>query len=287
MNYRLKGHESFILREGWITKALFAIKQENGSKLFYSNYGADNLGVGSNMAKSIRYWMRAAGLTKEIGTKEIVLSDLGEVIFKYDPYIEDVFTLYVIHANIACNFEQATSWNVFFNDFDLNSFSRLELFEKMTDLLIERTGESKLPERSIKDDCSAILAMYYSDRDDNSDPEEKRNSPFAQLGLLVKDGNYYEKCSPAYESIDPLIVLYLIADNLSNNRSVLIDDLMYENNMPGKLLNLNRIEINDCLDKLAEKGYIIVNRTAGLDIVYLNKEEINDIEIVKAHFMEG
>ena len=26
--YRLKGHESFILREGWITKALFAIDRD-------------------------------------------------------------------------------------------------------------------------------------------------------------------------------------------------------------------------------------------------------------------
>ena len=61
--YRLKGHESFILREGWITKALFAIDRD--PLLFTVSAGADALGVGTNMAKSIRYWMRTAGLTDE------------------------------------------------------------------------------------------------------------------------------------------------------------------------------------------------------------------------------
>ena len=37
--YRLKGHESFILREGWITKALFAIDRD--PLLFTVSAGAD------------------------------------------------------------------------------------------------------------------------------------------------------------------------------------------------------------------------------------------------------
>ena len=50
--YRFKGHESFILREGWLNKGLFEI--EKNAKVFSENYGADELGVGPNMAKSIR-----------------------------------------------------------------------------------------------------------------------------------------------------------------------------------------------------------------------------------------
>ena len=51
--YRFKGHESFILREGWLNKGLFEIEKD--AKVFSENYGADELGVGPNMAKSIRY----------------------------------------------------------------------------------------------------------------------------------------------------------------------------------------------------------------------------------------
>lgn len=50
---RFKGHESFIIREGWLNKGLREVKRD--PKVFYQNYGADALGVGPNMAKSIRY----------------------------------------------------------------------------------------------------------------------------------------------------------------------------------------------------------------------------------------
>ena len=50
--YRLKGHESFILRDGWLTKGLRAVFQD--SKVFSKFSGADALGVGTNMAKAIR-----------------------------------------------------------------------------------------------------------------------------------------------------------------------------------------------------------------------------------------
>ena len=60
--YKLKGHESFVLRDGWLTKGLRAV--ENNPRVFSNNSGADALGVGTNMAKSIRYWMKTAGLTE-------------------------------------------------------------------------------------------------------------------------------------------------------------------------------------------------------------------------------
>ena len=40
--YRLKGHESFILRDGWLTKGIQAVEKDNG--VFSKNSGADALG---------------------------------------------------------------------------------------------------------------------------------------------------------------------------------------------------------------------------------------------------
>ena len=62
--YRLKGHESFILRDGWLTKGIQAVEKDSG--VFSKNSGTDVLGVGTNMAKAIRYWMRTAGITKDV-----------------------------------------------------------------------------------------------------------------------------------------------------------------------------------------------------------------------------
>lgn len=130
-DYRLKGHESFTLREGWLTKGLNAVHEN--PRVFSENSGADALGVGTNMAKSIRYWMRTAELTKEHPRDGVTLTEYGNLIFQNDPYFEDIFSLWVIHANIARNFKLATSWNIFFNNIDVTSFKREELINMMTE----------------------------------------------------------------------------------------------------------------------------------------------------------
>ena len=120
--YRLKGHESFVPREGWITKGLYALN--NDPSIFSRNYGADELGVGTNMAKSIRYWLRAMGLTEDIPRIGTKLTTLGNLIFENDSYLENTFTLWILHANLARNFALATSWNIFFFFFYLHMWKR-------------------------------------------------------------------------------------------------------------------------------------------------------------------
>lgn len=261
-DYRLKGHESFTLREGWLTKGLNAVHEN--PRVFSENSGADALGVGTNMAKSIRYWMRTAELTKEHPRDGVTLTEYGNLIFQNDPYFEDIFSLWVIHANIARNFKLATSWNIFFNNIDVTSFKREELINMMTENIINITGDAMPPERSIADDCAAILQMYTENGDVPSDPEEKRISPFAALGFLSKvDSNTFEKKHPARDLIDPSLILYVIADKIREENVLSIDDIVSGNNMPGKVFYLNRVSINEYLDQLQNKGYIRVNRTAS------------------------
>lgn len=266
-DYRLKGHESFTLREGWLTKGLNAV--HDNPRVFSENSGADALGVGTNMAKAIRYWLRAAELTREHQRDGVTLTELGNLIFKNDPYFEDIFSLWVIHANISRNFRLATSWNIFFNNIDVTSFKRDELISMMTENIINITGDTNPPERSISDDCAAILQMYTENGDTSSDPEEKRTSPFAVLGFLNKiDNNTFEMQHPAMNSIEPSLILYVFADKLREEGVLSIDEIVSGANMPGKVFNLNRVSINEYLDQLQNKGYIRVNRTAGLDVVY-------------------
>ena len=275
-DYRIRGHESFILRDGWLTKGLYAVNSD--AKVFSKNSGADALGVGTNMAKAIRYWLRAANLVSD-SQKGVFLNDLGTAIFKWDPFFEDVFSLWVVHVNIAKNIRLATSWHVFFNSIEAVSFRRDELNSMMMDRLIQ-TIEAEPPERSVKDDCSAILQMYDDSETDNvgKDPEEKRRSPFSVLGLITKnDKDVFTKCHPAIDELDSMIVMYILCDRLQDEGVLQIDAIAHDPGMPGKLLNLNRVLINDYLDDLQHKGYVVVNRTAGLDVVYPDRK-ISPIE---------
>ena len=264
--YRLKGHESFIIREGWLTKGLMAVNEDE--KVFSKFSGADALGVGTNMAKSIHYWMRTAGIVNDKGGgRGTFLTDQGKLILKYDPYIEDEFTLWLLHANIVRNYSQATSWNLFFNEITVSEFTREELFSLMRDKIIEATGEASPSERSIQDDCSAILSMYLEEQC-GDDPEDKKISPFSVLGLINTDGKNYRKTRPNTNKISPFFFFYLIQKELCREDKLSISMISEGENMPGKLLNLNRIAVNDLLDQLANMEYLIVNRTAGIDMVY-------------------
>ena len=51
---KLKRHETFSIREGWLEKGLNKCSQN--PQCFQKDRGTKELGLGSNMVKSLRYW---------------------------------------------------------------------------------------------------------------------------------------------------------------------------------------------------------------------------------------
>lgn len=269
--YRFKGHESFILREGWLNKGLQAVALDG--KVFSENYGADTLGVGPNMAKSIRYWLKTAGLTQDVKGTGTELTKLGQAILEKDPYIEQNFTLWLIHCRIVMNRENATAWNLFFNEFNYEEFSKYEMTREMQELAFKVSDGGRISERSVDDDCDAILHMYLKKTVKNNNPEEKNVSPFGKLGLLKMSGESIVKQQPDLKNLPDEIVLYLIISVLQGKKSIHIDELLTIQNGPGKILNLKRTALMEKLEALHAKEYITLNRTAGLNMVYYDSEK--------------
>lgn len=293
-DYRIKGHESFVLREGWLNKGLEAV--ENDPAVFSKNSGADALGVGTNMAKAIRYWLKASELTYDEKRKGTVLTDIGKLIRENDPYIEDIFTLWLVHSLLVSNFRQATSWTVFFNDFDLDEFDKETMYMQLKmlipssiNVLRSQNGISNIKKniniskRSLEDDCSAILSMYVKEKLEDYDPEDKKISPFSTLGLIRKNGNIYSKSVPDLKDLDELLIYYVMAKEMGNEQSITVEELLKKRNMPGKIFNLKRTALVNYLEQLSSKKMIVLNQTAGLDMVYL-KEKILPLEILKIKF---
>ena len=237
------------------------------------------------MAKSLRYWMRCAKLLKEKGKDGVYLSELGEKLQEKDSYLEDVFSLWLLHCNIVKNQEQATAWNIFFNDYDEMEFTREGLEREMLKKVKELEDIGDFSEKSVENDCEALLRMYVKKSDRESDPEEKNISPFGKFELLKQKGKYYWKNQPALHMLPAEIVWYLLGDCVSEENSVSIDDLLVMPESPGNILNLKRTGLVEKLEELEAKGYIAMNRTAGLDMVYL-VEKKTGAEIVETYFEE-
>lgn len=67
---KLRGHETFFIRKGWLTKGMKYVRQN--PDVFTAKEPdrkpMDVLGIGSNMVLSLRYWLLATGLTEELNT---------------------------------------------------------------------------------------------------------------------------------------------------------------------------------------------------------------------------
>ena len=280
INYKLKGHEKFPLREGWMNKGISAAK-ENGTHIFLENQGPDMLGVGTNMVKSIRYWMQACCLLVKEGNKEI-LSDVAEAIYKNDPYFEDVFSLWLLHSSIAKNIEHATVWYMFFNRFDVDSFTKVDLQIKMKQELFNYVGQH-VTESSLKDDIDVLLNMYSKGDIRNEDPEDKIISPFYTLGIIKKEDDVYYKTQPDLRKIANELVLYEISCLLGKNTSISIEAIASGEKSLGRIYNMTRVTVNKYLDDLEMMGYIRVDRTAGLDMIYPVNVK-SPIEIIEDYY---
>lgn len=284
---KLRGHESFYIREGWLTKGIVAI---NKDKYILSNTisAIDELGVGSAMVKSIRYWLQALSLTDEKrgekGKRYQELSeDFGKILFENDKYFEDLGTLYLLHYKLVSNKELATTWNLFFNSIKATEMTKYHMEEGVKQLILNIDPQYEISERSLSDDCNCLIKTYFAEKNDLKNPEDNMICPFSDLGLIKKEhirgkDEIIYKTVPERNKLDKLIVLYVIMDNLGDKQSTTIKNLIEDENNIGSVFNLDKNTINYYIDILRDEGYLRVNRTAGLNTIYPTDLAVNILD---------
>ena len=278
---KLKRHESFSIREGWLAKGIKNIKEN--SKTFSSAESTDILGIGTNMVKSLRYWMSATCLAKE-ENRETTLTEFGELIDKYDSYLEDIFSWWLIHIKMMLNIDDAYIYNLFFNKCGKKSFSKRDIYEQLASNL--KNEKLEYNENILQDEVSMIIKTYAIDEKIDN-PENNFISPLSDLNLIKKiDRVTYERNKPYYRNLNYLIVFYLIEQLLDNKDYISIDELLKLDNSPAKLLNLDKNLINEYLDEMKRNGLVLINRTAGLNMVYFQKK-LSLEDIMKEYFEGG
>ena len=284
---KLRGHESFYIREGWLTKGIVAI---NKDKYILSNTisAIDELGVGSAMVKSIRYWLQALSLTDEKrgekGKRYQELSeDFGKILFENDKYFEDLGTLYLLHYTLVSNKDLATTWNLFFNSIKATEMTKYHMEEGVKQLILNIDPQYEISERSLSDDCNCLIKTYFAEKSDLKNPEDNMICPFSDLGLIKKEhirgkDEIIYKTVPERNKLDKLIVLYVIMDNLGDKQSTTIKNLIEDENNIGSIFNLDKNTINYYIDILRDEGYLRVNRTAGLNTIYPTDLAVNILD---------
>lgn len=186
---RFSGHETFAIREGWLYKGLSSLKATPG--LFENPLPHDQLGVGSNMGKSIKHWLAATGLAERHESqgrsrgKRIEVSAFGDLVLDRDPYFNELATWAFVHVNLVNSEETTGAWEWFFRHCGESVFSRNDASELLSQWA--KFAAPKLPSATtLQKDLNCLLASYAQRiPSDNLDPEEAMDCPLWDLGLLA------------------------------------------------------------------------------------------------------
>jgi len=239
---KFSGHETFPVREGWLHKGLKLVSE--APELFLDEEACDHLGVGKNMAKSIRHWLRVLDLAEPSGettTGNHVLlrkTEFGELVWEKDPFFLQAGTWWLLHVNLVNNRDSASSWHWFFNSFRHDRFDRAVCLESLG-RYVEREQKRVPSAATLARDLGCMLLSYArSIPSTNDDPEDGADCPFRDLGLLsyYKTSGYYQ-LHQGVKDVPMEIFCYAMAKAFGETRGgadVRLHDVARTNGGPGR-----------------------------------------------------
>ena len=219
--YTFSGHESFACKSLWLKKGYDFIK--NGYN-FNTPDAVVRLGVGKNMVASIRYWMKAFGMTRNdllTGTARILLdSETG-----YDPYLESLGSLWLLHYLLVTT-KEATLYHLLFTRLQKErlSFDRQHLLALAKRAMTEDGKLKSFNENTVKKDINVLLSNYVLPQ--NSNNTDEYAALLIDLDLLrTTDGKTFLFNIEGKRSVPPDLFLYAILKEKGNDSSVGYDTL--------------------------------------------------------------
>jgi hypothetical protein len=283
-------HETFHFREGWLFKGMAAI-QEAASEgkpptIFLDRDAPERLGIGVNMVRALRFWMQATSLAVEgleARQRTHRLSPLGKRIWDCDPYLDDIGTLWLIHYQLVCSKDEATSWYWFFNLFAPVSFNDRTMLEALQNWVVATYPEQDIAVSSLTKDVECLLRTYLPEGSSHT-PEDLLECPLARLHLLSKTGDGQQKryhlhgADPA--RLHPLIVLYVLADQQRlqrpSARQLGLTQALRDPMNVGRVFGLTTTALTDLLAAAGNafpEWRVHLERTGGLDQMTLPDSE--------------
>jgi hypothetical protein len=269
-------HQTFHIREGWLFKGMDAIRRD--PRAFMASDALDRLGLGKNMIRALRFWIKSTGLAEEYWENQLTVQRLtdpfGQLVWKYDRYQEEKGTLWLLHYHLVREQDEATAWYWFFNHFSQPVFGSQSFVSALQNWVIGVEGKSQ-SEKSLKRDFDCLIHTYISDREARS-PEDLIECPLAQLGLLTKADNSHTRRfhlqRPDPNHIHPLLVLYVLLrwqqDHQPDARQVGLAQVLREPGNIGRVFNLGTAGLSNRLTRLNDNYpelAVRLTRTAGLD----------------------
>jgi hypothetical protein len=241
------GHETFVLRSNWLKKAYDLLRER--PDLFSLEDAFVRLGVGKNMALSIRHWGRVCGVfERPEGGDGWRATRLGHALFDdergWDPFLVTPTSRWLLHWQIASRPDAAFTWYYCFNLLRRGEFSAGQLAQQIVQLVAQ--GDGRPPSAAtIGRDIDCMLRCYL--RPDagllGGAVEDALQCPLHELDLIqaLPGQPAYRLVSGARPDLpDQLVALAALRQARQLGRpSVAFNELAYGERSPGRLFRLD------------------------------------------------
>jgi len=275
IKYSISGHESFYIREGWLTKGLEFIKEaqmNNSSDNPFSNNSIidtiDELGLGVNMVKSLKFWLETFNLVSKG-----MLTRHAEIIYDKDKYIQKKETLWLLHYYISSVQDNSVFivWRAI-SERLTKVFSKENIISDM-ELMLDKPVSLK----TLESNFNVYINTYYSSKYESKDPENNIVSPFVKLKYLQfddKTGDYKFR-NVSYEEINPYIALLIFQGCMGEIQLIEFSKLF---EYFRKYVKMDAYDFNLLLKRMQGLNLLTIDYAAGLNNIVIKK--LDELEIL-------
>lgn len=274
-------HETFHPRWGWIRKA--HAEATISPRIFNQEDATLTLGVGKNMVRAIRYWghaFRALADRSDPDRPRMGLSEpsvIGDALFGpsgWDPFMEDVGTLWALHWWLLAPPSHVPVWWIAFAEFGAVEFAQAQLTDFVHDQLDSVSAWTKPHPSSIEKDLSCLLRTYSpaADTGRRQPFDDLVDCPMRELGLIrcidASERRFRFATGPK-PTLPPEVVLFACADFLARteakSRTAMVSRLATEPGAPGRMYRLSETDLVSAIEAAAAStGLIQLARPAGV-----------------------
>ena len=285
------GHETFPFRYMWLKKAVDAVTAN--PSIFSQETAIVELGVGKNMVVSIKHWSFLTTLIEETKEQGIQVSDFGRKLLSndgWDPYLEDIATLWLLHWKICTKLSKATTWYFAFNKLTQIEFTKDQLIHEIA--TFAESNNIKANPSIIARDVDCFIRTYVPSRNAKLGLlEDSLDCPLTELTLIQDIGQrglYVFSRGQQRELPNEIFVYALIEywNALAQTTNVLsFEEIAYGAGSPGLVFKLDEDSISyrlDALEKLTQ-GALSYDETSSLRQVYRHKP-LNSEDYLEKYF---
>lgn len=291
-------HETFHPRYNWLKKGFDQASRD--SQAFIRKDAHVNLGVGKNMVRSIRYWCHAFKVLQEDPEssgrrKPSIPTGWGKALLGedgWDPYLEDLGSLWLLHWELLKVPTLATAWYYAFFVHPRLELSGDELTTGLAEYVERNFPGTNRAVSSLKKDALCILRMYGELPSGTAVTEEAIHCPFAELHLIRPgaDSRTYAFRLGLKPGLSSWIIasasLDFAARVESGAQTISLTRLLRDSGSPGLAFKLSESSLYAALEEVVnQREDLNLEGTAGVvQLSFRESPEALSWEFISSHY---